>query len=231
MEMLTAWCDENDLFLIEDCAQAIGAEIKNKKVGTFGDIGTFSFYPTKNLGTIGDAGALCTNNVQLAETLTIRRQYGWRSRYLSYESGSNLRMDEVHAFVLRTQLDKLEKYNSRRRDIWNAYQKVLLEFDKSDLLLGKNTPEFVAHLCVLKVKNRTKLQSFFNQYGLSTDVHYPHPDYLQPAFAKFKNRSLPNTEELCREVLTIPLFETMTSDEVSHTCNTLLDACIGNVLF
>lgn len=214
IDSLSKWAKENDIYLIEDCAQAAGAVFNDLKAGSFGTMSTFSFYPTKNLGAIGDAGAICTNDEVLASSLRRKRQYGWSKRYLSLEKGSNLRMDEIQALVLRRELGNLDKYNLERRRIWSQYYDCLQSFGVETRLLGKQDQSFVGHLCVLKTGRREEVSKLFASLGISTDVHYPIPDYLQPAFGGPVQIHLNETEKLCNTVLSIPLFETLTSSEI-----------------
>lgn len=230
MNSITNWAKAHNIQIIEDCAQAAGAILKDSKVGSFGILSTFSFYPTKNLGAIGDAGAICTNDQVLAERLKRRRQYGWETRYVSIERGSNLRMDEVQALVLRRELEKLDRYNSVRRSIWKQYYDCLKSFGLETKLLGADNPSFVAHLCVIKTNLRREVVALLAKYGISTDIHYPVPDYLQPTFSFAESSHLSETESLCNSVLSIPLFETLTSDEIEIVLTGLNHLCKSGIL-
>lgn len=224
-EVLTIAASFN-LIVVEDCAQSTGANISGKFSGTFGDVSTFSFYPTKNLAAAGDAGAVVTNSPLLFEKLNSLRQYGWKEKYCSeIPEGRNSRMDEFQAFILRSNLKDLVFENVRRREIWSTYNDLLIEFDQS--LIGVNSENFVAHLAVLKVSDRSNFQEVFQNQKISTGIHFPFPDYSQPALLRFKSRNLPRTERLCREVVSVPLFPTLTDSEVERVLSALKNALGG----
>jgi aminotransferase EvaB len=200
--------------LIEDCAQAHGARLGDRYAGTFGDFGCFSFYPTKNLGAVGDAGALLTADADLATKARQLRQYGWGSKYRSdLPGGRNSRLDEVQAAILRAKLPRLEGWNRRRREI------------STEMANGIHNPrvrspktgafEYVAHLHVVRTGDRPGLQGHLRASGIASDVHYPLVDYQQPAFAPqtFGHRN-PIAEQASKEVLTLPCFPEMTDQEV-----------------
>lgn len=204
-----------DIHVIEDCAQAHGAQLKSRRAGAWGIIGCFSFYPTKNLGAVGDAGAITTNDTSLAHKLRRLRQYGWEEKYRSIEAGGiNSRLDEIQAAVLRTKLPHLEPSNMRRRAIAEAYQAGIdhprirkpMPADEGD----------VCHLFILRTRFRRELQAHLDEHGIDTDLHYPLPDYRQPSISEmFKGTSLRYTEEACDQVLTIPCFPGMQTEEVN----------------
>ena len=225
MREILSWANSNQILIIEDCAQAAGAEIEGQKVGTFGLLSTFSFYPTKNLGTVGDAGAICTNDSVLADRLIQARQYGWSERYFSSSKGSNLRMDEIHAFVLRDELKSLDDYNLKRRKIWRTYSDIFNNYELGNVLIGVGDSSNVAHLGVIKTKERKQIRSFLLSLKISSDIHYPYPDYRQPNFQTKQNFLLANTEQLCRTVLTVPLFESMSNSEIERVSEALKMIC------
>ena len=221
LDKLCAALKSRNIFLIEDCAQAVGAFIGDKRAGSFGDVSAFSFYPTKNLGAIGDAGAVCTSDSMIFERLNKLREYGWSSRYFSeYPLGSNNRIDEIQALVLDTQLNRVDEWNARRRAIWQRYN---LATKKSGLrLLGSNSQSFVAHLAVIDSTNRDRFMNFMNKSGIDTAIHYPYPDYVQPGLShKTIHKSLYTTERLCSSVVSIPIFPEMTESEISKVENAL----------
>ncbi len=196
--------------VIEDCAQAHGASFQGRAAGAWGRVGCFSFYPTKNLGALGDGGALITGDAGLAARIGALRQYGWTSRYrAAVPRGRNSRLDEMQAAVLRVKLPYLEKWNARRREIAGLY---------NDLLAGVvETPpgaaeDYVAHLYVVRVKDRERLRERLKAAGIGTDVHYPVPDHRQEAAPV--PVALPETERCVAEVLTLPCFPEMTAGEV-----------------
>lgn len=202
--------------IVEDCAQSFGANVKGKKLGTFGDVATTSFYPTKNLGALGDGGAIFTSNSRIAERARSLRQYGWTDRYNSEAAGGqNSRLDEIQAAVLRLRLRNVEESNRRRRAIQRRYMsaanqnptvRVPHSFDES----------YVAHLAVILLSNRGRAQEQLRALGISTDIHYPVPDYQQRAFADFAPQSLPITEKQAQRILTVPLFPEMNEREIQR---------------
>ena len=207
--------------LIEDCAQAHGAQRNGRKAGTFGDIGCFSFYPTKNLGACGDGGALLTANAQLAERLRSLRQYGWGKKYVvEHAGGCNSRLDEMQAAILSAKLPRLAARNERRRAIAQRYQTAFAALPlKTPSLLDAHTDKsYVAHLYVIRVAERAALQAYLQAHGIGFDIHYPVPDHCQPIAQKDSVivSALAFTERLCGEVLTLPCFPEMTEAEVEH---------------
>lgn len=189
--------------LIEDCAQAHGAP----NLGLFRSLACFSFYPTKNLGALGDGGAVITNDAWLANRLRSLRQYGWTTKYhAEVAGGRNSRMDELQAAILRVKLPYLDGWNLRRREIADRYDKAFRQ----------TTPPGVAHLYVLRTPRRDELRARLADVGVATEIHYPVPDHKQPAIsaATSTNARLPVTERLCGEIVTLSLFPEMTPDEV-----------------
>lgn len=208
--------------VIEDCAQSMGASVNGKKLGSFGDIATTSFYPTKNLAGIGDGGAIFTSKEGLAKRAKSLRQYGWNSRYdADLSGGRNSRLDEIQAAVIRLSLDRLDSRNKRRREIHALYRDAtcnrVADFphDYSD--------SFVAHLGVMVTPQRRFVQQFLEGRGIGTDIHYPLPDYKQSAFSKFYTRKLPATESMAGRILTVPLFPEMTDTEIETVVEALRD--------
>lgn len=204
----------HDVPLIEDCAQAHGATLDNRKAGSFGDIGCFSFYPTKNLGALGDGGAIVTSRQDLANKVRQLRQYGWTDKYtVSVSGGRNSRLDEIQAAVLRVKLPYLDRWNTRRREIATLYS--------SGIKHSKITvpsicgDEYVAHLYVIRVSERDSLKKHLADSGISSDVHYPVADYAQEACRYLSGGlNLYVTEQACKEVLSLPCFPEMTNAEV-----------------
>lgn len=222
IKIIKNFCDNNNIYLIEDCAQSTGSKLTNQKSGSFGNLSTFSFYPTKNLATMGDAGAVCTSDPILAIRLRELRQYGWNKRYdANISGGSNFRMDEFHAKVLVDQLKELDDKNLIRRGIWNRYSNTLEKFGLN--IIGNPSESFVAHLGVIRVKNRGEIMEKFAKLGVQTSAHYPIPDYRQKAFEKYFDMELKVTDALCKEVLTIPLFPEMIENEILQVEESLLD--------
>lgn len=200
--------------VIEDCAQAHGAMLQSRRVGSFGALGCFSFYPSKNLGALGDGGAVTTSDEKLASRLKMLRQYGWQSKYeITLAGGRNSRLDELQAALLRVKLPHLDKWNARRFEISKRYVDGIHHpmVAMPHILKG----EFVGHLFVVRSRQRDGLREHLKQNGIMSEVHYPVPDYRQPAFAgMFPGIQLPSTECVCEEILTLPCFPEMSDVEV-----------------
>jgi dTDP-3-amino-2,3,6-trideoxy-4-keto-D-glucose/dTDP-3-amino-3,4,6-trideoxy-alpha-D-glucose/dTDP-2,6-dideoxy-D-kanosamine transaminase len=206
--------------VIEDCAQAHGARLAGRHAGTWGAIGCFSFYPTKNLGALGDGGALITSDGAAAARIRALRQYGWSAKYTAgTPNGRNSRLDEVQAAVLLVKLPRLEGWNGRRREIAAAYSQALAGLELE--LPPPCGPEAVAHLYVVRSRRRGELQESLRAAGIGTDIHYPIPDHRQPAAAgrPWAAVELPVTERCCREALTLPCFPEMTDEEVRRVAD------------
>jgi dTDP-4-amino-4,6-dideoxygalactose transaminase len=202
------------LKLIEDCAQAHGALYKGRKVGSMGDVGCFSCYPTKNLGALGDGGMLVTNDDATARNARLFREYGWAERYISHISGFNSRLDEVQAAVLRVKLPFLDLNNAARRATAERYNRGLAD---SGLVLPALNGEVyhVYHLYVVRSRSRDLLQAHLKEQGVGALIHYPMPVHLQPAY-KGKIRggdSLPETERASREVLSLPMYPELSAQQ------------------
>lgn len=216
IDEIAVWCKSHSIVLIEDCAQAHGASINGKSAGTFGDLSCFSFYPTKNLGALGDAGAVLTNSPDLRESVNSLRQYGWNTKYhVALRDGLNSRLDELQAAILNYFLPQLDQWNSRRRQIAHSY---LSQID-NPLVTTPNvfSDNYVSHLFVIRVKNRKSLIDHLSQRDIGTDVHYPVPDHLQePYKSENTNVYLPVTEQYCQEILTIPCFPELTDNELEN---------------
>ena len=216
---LVALCHSHGVRVVEDCAQAIGARLNGAAAGSIGDIAATSFYPTKNLGAIGDGGAIFTNSDELAASVRELRQYGWSSKYrVARAGGTNSRLDELQAGFLGVRLPLLDALNERRRAIVAAY---VAAADKGPLqVLPAAGTHHVAHLAVALTTRREEVRTALSQYGVQTDVHFPVPDHLQPGFAA-PAQSLPTTERLASEVLSLPCFPEMTDDEVYAVCSAI----------
>jgi dTDP-4-amino-4,6-dideoxygalactose transaminase len=202
--------------VIEDCAQAHGAEQGGQRAGSFGALACFSFYPTKNLGALGDGGAVVTSREDLAERVRALRQYGWIQRFRAdFSGGRNSRLDSLQAAFLRAKLPHVEGWNARRREIAAAYNRAFAPMGLGVPDLG---PHHVAHLYVIRHGGRDDLREKLRASGVSCDVHYPVPDYRQPSLAgqPFANVRLPVTERLVSEILTLPCFPEITDKELSH---------------
>ena len=213
----------HNLFVIEDCAQAHGAMYRARRVGSFGDAACFSFYPTKNLGALGDAGLMVTGNKKLADRARCLREYGWKKRYVSCWPGINSRLDELQATVLRVKLKHLDKENGKRRFLAGIYDKKL---KKTGIILPASRPDSdqVYHQYVIRTKKRDKLKDFLEKNGIGTLIHYPVPVHLQPAY---KGRlhcagSMVNTEQAAQEILGLPIYPELSPGQVNLIADTIV---------
>ena len=213
---IAASCRTAGVKLIEDCAQAHGAIVNGMRVGSFGDAGCFSFYPTKNLGALGDGGAVVCRDAEFAAKVTQLRQYGWESKYQVELTGArNSRLDEIQAAVLSELLPHLDIWNARRREIASRYSCSIVH--PAVTLPSVRGDDYVAHLFVVRSAERDSLRQHLLKLDIATDVHYPIPDHRQPVFgSSLANVHLPNTEQLAQEVLTLPCYPEMSLTEVEH---------------
>ena len=210
--------------LVEDCAQAHGAAIGGRKAGSWGTLACFSFYPTKNLGALGDGGAITTHERELAQRVRSLRQYGWSSKYRCSEYGRNSRMDEMQAAILRAKLPHLDGWNARRREIACAYSAALAgQAVECPRDFGES---YVAHLYVIRTQERDRVRAALSSCGIATDIHYPVPDHLQEAARRAHGTlaasvHLPVTEQASGEILTLPCYAELLDDEISAVVGAL----------
>jgi dTDP-4-amino-4,6-dideoxygalactose transaminase len=206
------------LQVIEDCAQSHGARLDDLRTGTFGDLAAFSFYPTKNLGAIGDGGAVVTNDRQLAERVRALREYGWVQRSVSAYPGVNSRLDELQAAILRTKLPRLDDDNERRREIAKRYAAGLNRTEFRLPTCAANV-EPVFHQFVIRVANkRDAIRKFLERNKIGTAIHYPVPVHRQPAYADrgLQVGPLEQTDKLCAEIVSLPIYPQMTNGDVDR---------------
>jgi dTDP-4-amino-4,6-dideoxygalactose transaminase len=212
-------CHARGVRLLEDCAQAAGARAAGCLAGGIGDAGAFSFYPTKNLGALGDGGAVVTSDDDVARRARSLRQYGWGAKYTVQEDGGgNSRLDEIQAAVLRVRLGRLDDGNRRRREIVKHYAEALSS--TSVELVHDDGEDYVAHLAVVRSRRRGKLAEQLGALGISTAIHYPVPDHRQAVIGDEKV-NLPVTEAAAEEVLSLPCFPELTPEEVNAVCSAL----------
>lgn len=213
VEQIIAIARKYNLIVVEDCAQAHGSCINGQTVGSFGDISCFSFYPTKNLGAIGDAGMVLTNNADLAARVRFLREYGWSDRYVSSMSGWNSRLDEVQAAILRIKLKYLDRDNLKRADLAGIYNR---ELQHTHLVLPtlRSNASHVYHQYVIRSTQRDRLKQFLEANGVNPLIHYPVPIHRQPAYAAHSTRTLPNTELALAEILSLPMYPELPVDDV-----------------
>ena len=216
---------KHNLHVIEDAAQAHGAEYKGKRVGALGSAGCFSFYPSKNLGAYGEAGAVVTNDEQLATRLRLLRDHGSTSKYAHAIVGYNFRMEEIQAAVLNVKLRHLNDWNDARRAGATRYNAVL---DNSHLVLPRQMDyaRHVYHVYAVQSDNRDELQKRLTAAGVQTGVHYPIPIHLQPAYESlgYKRGDLPVTENLAERVLSLPMFPELSDEQIERVANAVVAA-------
>ena len=218
MAAVRALADKHDLLLIEDCAQAHGAEYRGRKIGSIGDMGAFSFYPTKNMGAYGDGGAVTTNSPELAERLEKLRNYGQTTRYTHQSRGTNSRLDEMQAAVLRVKLKHLDDHNARRRQIAALYDAHL-----RSVVTPAVVPDrlHAYHLYVIRDRNRDELMAALEERGIGTLIHYPIPVHLQESHRDLGSPvgCLPQTEKAAREILSLPLYIGLSDEQALRVCS------------
>lgn len=225
MQELMKLAEEHNLLVLEDSAQAHGASIAGRKAGNWGHASGFSFYPGKNLGALGDAGAVTTNDAELAQTIRALGNYGSHKKYENLYQGVNSRLDEIQAAILRVKLKHLDADTERRKFIALAYTNNI----KNPLMRQPISPHstltslesHVFHLYVVRTEQRQALQEHLSTAGIQTLIHYPIPPHQQQAYKVWKERSFPETEAIHREVLSLPISPVMTDEELT----TVIQAC------
>jgi dTDP-4-amino-4,6-dideoxygalactose transaminase len=212
------------LLVVEDCAQAHGARLDGRMVGTFGDVAAFSFYPTKNLGALGDGGLVVSDNTDVTSRLRELRQYGWRERYISATTGVNSRLDELQAAVLRVKLRYLDAGNERRRALASHYDSGLSGATVRTPVVGAGA-EHVFHQYVIRASRRSGLMAWLRDRGIATAIHYPVPVHLQPAYAGRLPLfgPLDTTERLANEIVSLPMFVGLVDADADRVVHAVLD--------
>jgi dTDP-4-amino-4,6-dideoxygalactose transaminase len=213
---------EHNLRLIEDACQAHGSEYCGKRVGSIGDVGCFSFYPSKNLGGYGDGGMITTSDKKLAEEFAKMRNYGQSSRYVHDFQGVNSRLDEIQAAILRVKLRKLDEWNERRRKNAKLYVELLSDAQVT-IPIEREYAKHVYHLFVIKSQERNMLQQYLTKKEIQTLIHYPIPVHEQKAYAIKEN--LPVTEELCDRILSLPIHPWLHEDEIRKVSACIAEYC------
>ncbi len=227
MEKINEIAKQYGLKVIEDAAQAFGATVKGKKVGSLGDVGCFSFYPSKNLGCFGDGGMVVTNNSEVAEKIRILRNHGSPGRYVHETVGLNSRLDEIQAGILRIKLKYIDEYNELRRKKAELYSKYL-----SDVVITPYEPEdyyHVYHLYSIRSSEREKIKETLNSHGIPAVVYYPIPMHLQKAlnFLGYKEGDFPVAERVSKEILSIPIYPELGDEEVFEISQIII-RCLKN---
>lgn len=222
MKPVVELCQKYDLRLVEDCAQSHGACFEGQMTGTFGDIGCFSFYPSKNLGAFGDGGAIVTNDEQIAKDMKVYRNYGSEKRYYNKVVGTNSRLDEIQAGLLRVRLSHMDEMTKEKQRIAERYRKELNN-PKFTLPLLMDGATHVYHQFVIRSKERDALIDYLNEKEIGTIIHYPIPPHLAEAYAYlgFEEGDFPMTETLAKEVLSIPMYNGMTEEEQAYVIEAL----------
>lgn len=214
MNALKTIAQRHQLFLMEDCAQAHGAQINTQMLGSFGDVSCFSFYPTKNLGAIGDGGAVCTNDDALADKLRWLREYGWKDRYISSFQGMNTRLDEIQAAILNAKLAHLEEETLKRIAVAEIYHQELADLE---LVLPSVKPDcrHVYHLFVIETERRDQLQSYLREQAIASAIHYPQAVHQQPAYLNRLpgSNQLSATDALIPRILSLPMYPELKADD------------------
>ena len=218
MTQIMKLASDHGLFVVEDCAQSVGATYEGKKTGTIGICSAFSFYPTKNLGAIGDAGAVVTTDKTIYEKIVSLRNYGQTRRYYHDFEGINSRMDELQAAILREKLRFLDQWNNRRREIAGKYRKSLKGFE---IIKENEYGDPCYHLFVIKSNSRDALIAYLQQKGINALIHYPVPVSRQKAFPYHKEEVFAVTEDLASRVLSIPIFPEITDEETEYIISAL----------
>jgi dTDP-4-amino-4,6-dideoxygalactose transaminase len=210
--------------VVEDAAQAHGAEYRGRKAGSMGDAGCFSFYPTKNLGALGDGGLVATSDQSTAERLRLLRQYGWKDRYISSIRGLNSRLDELQAAILRVKLGKLDEWNDVRRKHAAQYDE-LLQGSAVTTPVQMEYGKHCYHIYAIRSLFRDELREFLRERGVGALVHYPVPVHLQDAYRDLGlvEGALPVTEQVAAEVLTLPVAPEVTEDQIRQVCDLILE--------
>jgi dTDP-4-amino-4,6-dideoxygalactose transaminase len=226
MDAICAVASRYGLRVIEDASQAHGATWNGRRVGSIGDVGCFSLYPTKNLGGLGDGGIVTTADADLAQRMRSLREYGWERRFISERPGWNTRLDEMQAAVLRVKLAHLDRFTERRRDIAARYDAGLRDLDVQ-LPARRADDGHVFHLYVVRAKQRNQLLEFLRSREIGASLHYPEPVHRQPAYL---NRlpgpnDLPETERLAEEILSLPIYPELGSDNQQRVIEAVSAFC------
>ncbi|MFH2012927.1 MAG: DegT/DnrJ/EryC1/StrS family aminotransferase [Pseudomonadota bacterium] len=225
MEHIVSICNKYNLVLIEDCAQAFGAEYKGRKVGTFGNVGCLSFFPSKNLGCYGDGGMIITNSEDLADKIRILRNHGSNEKYYYIDIGFNSRLDEIQSAILRVKLRKINKYNELRRKNACLYNDYLKDLDLVTPCEDKDV-KHVYHQYTIRTVHRDRIAKYLKDEGIASAIYYPLSLHQQPVFEDlaFKAGNLKNSESASLEVLSLPMYPELTEKEIHTVCEAIKKA-------
>jgi dTDP-4-amino-4,6-dideoxygalactose transaminase len=221
MDAIMALAKKHNLKVIEDCAQATGALYKGRMAGTIGDFGTFSYYPSKNIGAFGDGGAVATNSRESYDRLNMLRNYGQSKRYYHDTEGINSRLDEIQAAILSAQLPYVSQWNARRREIAQRYTEGLKDVVETPKEIEDGV--HVYHLYVIQTNDRDQLIEYLLEQSVQALIHYPIPAHLQKAYAylNYKPGSLPNTEKATKRIVSLPMYPELTDDEIDYVIESI----------
>ena len=220
MDKIKNIADKYKLKIVEDAAQAQGAEYNGKKAGNLGDIASFSFYPGKNLGAMGDAGCITTNDKELAEKVRTLGNYGSHKKYYNNEKGINSRLDTIQAAILSVKLKHLDKWNARKNEIAEQYLKGI---KNKNVILPKTLKDnyHIWHQFVIRTEKQEDFIKYLKDNGISTLIHYPVPIHKQKAYSEFNNLSLPIAENFAKTVVSLPSYYGLTEEEVQYIINVI----------
>jgi len=232
MDSLRAIANRHSLFLVEDAAQAHLAEYKGKRVGTLGDVASFSFYPGKNLGAYGEGGAVMTNDAGIAHKLKLMRDHGSETKYQHVSYGHNYRMESIQGAILSVKLKYLQDWTDRRRAIAKRYCELLGDIKQIKLPEEMPYSRHVFHLFVIQVSERADVQKLLAEAGISTGLHYPIPLHMQACFSHLGHKlgDYPNAEALADNCLSLPIFPEMTDAELVYVCDHLRNCFTNKVI-
>ena len=224
MDIILDIAKRYNLYVIEDCCQAIGATYKGKKVGSFGDVGCFSFFPTKNLGGMGDGGMLTTNSTYIKDRILALRNHGGAVRYYHDEIGVNSRLDEIQAAILRIKLRYINEWNEKRRQNAYRYNELFSKYPEVQTPKELDDTNCVYHQYTIKIKNRDAVHKLLQEAGIGAMIYYPVPLHLQKVhdYLDVKEGSLPNTEEDTKLVMSLPMFPELTEEEQKTVVNNVI---------
>lgn len=225
MDTIMQLAQTHNLYVIEDNAQAQGAMYNNKVTGSFGDVNATSFYPGKNLGALGDAGAITTGSDTIAEKIIALRNYGSHKKYYNEYIGYNMRLDEMQAAFLNIKLQHLQLWNKERNIIADIYNDMLNNVGDLILPLTANNATHVYHLYVIRTKQRDSLQQYLAENNIGSLIHYPVPPHLQNAYKdlNYKKGDFPIAEEIANTCLSLPMWPGLSESEIKHVCLTIKD--------
>jgi dTDP-4-amino-4,6-dideoxygalactose transaminase len=224
MEQIMKLAEAYNLRIIEDACQAHGAQYNGKNAGTSGDMGCFSFYPTKNLGAYGDGGIVVTNDEELYNKLLMLRNYGEVKKFTSKIEGFNSRLDEIQAAFLRVKLKYLDEWTNKRREIATRYQQLLFN-SNIQLPSERQWAKHVYHLFVIRTNRRDALKDYLQEHGVGTHIHYPIPVHLQEAYKKlgYKAGDFPISERNAGEILSLPIYPELTTEEIETVAGLIME--------